>query len=89
MRSVFIIGPDKKLKLTMTYPMTVGRNFAEVLRALDALQKTHEKPLAAPANWVPGDDVIVALALDDDEAEKQYGKLDKKLPYLRYAKDPS
>ena len=88
-RSVFIIGPDKKLKLSMTYPMTIGRNFAEVLRALDALQATYEVPLAAPANWVPGDDVIVALSLDDAAAEAKYGALDKKLPYLRFAKSPS
>ena len=88
-RSVFIIGPDKKLKLSMTYPMTIGRNFAEVLRALDALQATYEVPLAAPANWVPGEDVIVALSLNDEQAEEKYGKLDKKLPYLRFAKAPS
>jgi len=88
-RSVFIIGPDKKLKLSMTYPMTIGRNFAEILRALDALQKTYNEPIAAPANWVPGQDVIVALTLDDAAAEAKYGTLDKKLPYLRFAKDPS
>ncbi len=87
-RSVFIIGPDKKLKLSMTYPMSVGRNFAEVLRALDALQRTHEQPLATPADWQQGQDVIVALALDDAAAEAKYGKLDKKLPYLRFARNP-
>ncbi len=88
-RSVFIIGPDKQLKLSMTYPMTVGRNFAEVLRALDGLQRTYQQPLATPANWQQGQDVIVALALDDAAAEAKYGVLDKKLPYLRFAKDPS
>ncbi len=87
-RSVFIIGPDKKLKLMMTYPMTIGRNFAEVVRALDALQATYNVPLAAPANWVRGDDVIVALSLNDEQAEEKYGTLDKKLPYLRFAKAP-
>ncbi|MDM7256081.1 MAG: peroxiredoxin [Paracoccus sp. (in: a-proteobacteria)] len=87
-RTVFIIGPDKKVRLTMTYPMSVGRNFAEILRALDAVQKTDGVPLATPANWVPGQDVIVALALDDAAAEAKYGTLDKKLPYLRFAKDP-
>lgn len=87
-RSVFIISPDKKLQLTMTYPMTVGRNFAEVLRALDGLQRTWQQPLATPANWIAGQDVIVALALDDTAAEQKFGKLDKKLPYLRYAKNP-
>lgn len=88
-RSVFIIGPDKQLKLSMTYPMTVGRNFAEVLRALDGLQRTFNQPLATPANWEQGQDVIVALALDDAAAEAKYGALDKKLPYLRFAKDPA
>ena len=87
-RSVFIIGPDKQLKLSMTYPMTVGRNFAEVLRALDGLQRTAGQPLATPANWQSGDDVIVALALDDAAAEAKYGVLDIKLPYLRFAKNP-
>ena len=87
-RSVFIISPDKKLQLTMTYPMSVGRNFAEVLRALDGLQRTWGQPLATPANWQTGQDVIVALALDDAAAEAKYGALDKKLPYLRFAKNP-
>lgn len=88
-RTVFIIGPDKKVRLTMTYPMSVGRNFAEILRALDAVQKTDGVPLATPANWEPGQDVIVSTALDDAAAEAKYGALDKKLPYLRYAKDPA
>ena len=87
-RSVFIIGPDKKLKLSMTYPMSVGRNFAEVLRALDALQLTFNVPLATPANWTVGQDVIVGLALSDDQAREKYGSLDIKLPYLRMAKAP-
>ncbi|WP_420858048.1 redoxin domain-containing protein [Marivivens marinus] len=87
-RSVFIISPDKKLQLTMTYPMSVGRNFAEVLRALDGLQRTWGQPLATPANWTSVDDVIVALALDDAAAEAKYGALDKRLPYLRFAKNP-
>lgn len=88
-RTVFIIGPDKKVRLTMTYPMSVGRNFAEILRALDAVRKTDGVPLATPANWVPGQDVIVALALDNQAAEEKYGALDIKLPYLRFAKDPA
>lgn len=87
-RSVYIISPDKKLQLTMTYPMSVGRNFAEVQRALDGLQRTFGQPLATPANWETGQDVIVALALDDAAAEEKYGALDKKLPYLRFAKNP-
>lgn len=87
-RSVFIISPDKKLQLSMTYPMSVGRNFAEVLRALDGLQRTFQQPLATPANWQTGQDVIVALALDNAAAEEKYGALDIKLPYLRFAKNP-
>jgi len=87
-RSVFIVGPDKNLKLSMTYPMSVGRNFAEVLRALDALQLTFNAPLATPANWAVGQDVIVALALNDDQAREKYGDIDIKLPYLRTVKSP-
>ncbi|GGG53424.1 peroxidase [Pseudohongiella nitratireducens] len=87
-RTVFIIGPDKKVRLMMTYPMTVGRNFAEILRALDALQATDGVPVATPANWVPGEDVIVALSLNDDQAKEKFGDLDIKLPYLRFAKSP-
>ena len=88
-RSVFIIGPDKKLKLSMTYPMSIGRNFAEILRALDALQLTCNVPLATPANWCVGQDVIVGLSLNDEQARQKYGELDIKLPYLRTAKAPS
>jgi alkyl hydroperoxide reductase subunit AhpC len=87
-RSVFIIGPDKKLKLTMTYPMTVGRNFAEVLRALDALQTSAKENVATPANWVPGQDVVVPMAVSDEDAIAKYGSIDTKLPYLRMAKLP-
>jgi alkyl hydroperoxide reductase subunit AhpC len=87
-RAVFIIGPDKKLKLSMTYPMTIGRNFAEVLRALDALQITHNEPIATPANWAQGQDVIVAMSLNDDQARAKYGEIDIKLPYLRTTKAP-
>ncbi len=87
-RTVYIIGPDKKVRLTMTYPMSVGRNFAEILRALDAVQATDGVPFATPANWVPGQDVIVALAVPTPEAEERFGKLDIKLPYLRFAKRP-
>ncbi len=82
-RTVFIIGPDKKVRLMMTYPMSVGRNFAEVLRALDAIQLTDREPLATPANWQAGQDVIVSMALDDDAAKAKFGDLDVKLPYLR------
>ncbi len=85
-RSVFIISPDKKIQLVMTYPMSVGRNFAEVLRALDGLQLTYGQPLATPANWEVGQDVVVALSLDDDQAKQKYGNVDIKLPYLRTTK---
>lgn len=87
-RSVFIIGPDKKVRLTMTYPMSVGRNFAEILRALDAVQATDGVPIATPANWNPGEDVIAALSLSDEQAEERFGRVDKKLPYLRFVAQP-
>lgn len=87
-RSVFIIGPDKQLKLSMTYPMTVGRNFAEVLRALDGLQMS-AKGVATPANWVPGQDVIIPTALSDADAEAKFGAFETVLPYLRTTKAPS
>lgn len=87
-RTVYIIGPDKKVRLMMTYPMSVGRNFAEILRALDAVQATDGVPIATPANWVPGQDVIAALSLSDEQAEAKFGKVDRKLPYLRYVKQP-
>ena len=88
-RSVFIVGPDNKLKLMMTYPMTIGRNFGEVLRALDALQLTYGVPLATPANWEVGQDVVVATSLDNEQAKEKYGELDIRLPYLRFAKSPA
>ena len=87
-RVVFIVGPDKKLKLSMTYPMTVGRNFAEVLRALDALQTSARENVATPANWTVGQDVIVPLAVSDADAKAKYGAIDTVLPYLRKAKLP-
>jgi len=85
-RSVFIISPDKKLQLAMTYPMSVGRNFAEVLRALDALQATYGQPIATPANWKVGQDVIIALTLNDVAATEKFGSFEAKLPYLRFTK---
>jgi thioredoxin-dependent peroxiredoxin len=88
-RTVFIIGPDKKVRLTMSYPMSVGRNFAEILRALDAVQATDGVPIATPANWVPGQDVIVALSLGDDQARERFGQIDVRLPYLRYTRAPA
>lgn len=87
-RSVFIIGPDKQLKLAMIYPMNVGRNFAEVLRALDALQTANSQSIATPADWTVGQDVIVPLSLSDEEAVARFGKIDKVFPYLRKAPLP-
>jgi len=87
-RSVFIIGPDKKLKLSMTYPMTVGRNFAEVLRALDGLQTSAGQGVATPANWNVGDDVIIPTAVSDADATAKFGAFTTVLPYLRMAKLP-
>lgn len=85
-RSVFIIGPDKQLKLSMTYPMNVGRNFAEVLRALDALQTAAANGVAMPANWEAGQDVIVPLTLDDEAAMAKFGEVEIVFPYLRKVK---
>ncbi len=86
-RSVFIIGPDKQLKLSMTYPMTVGRNFAEILRALDGLQMS-AKGVATPANWVPGEDVIIPPSVSDDDAKAKFGDFEAIFPYLRTTKAP-
>ncbi|MEM9968271.1 MAG: peroxiredoxin [Pseudomonadota bacterium] len=88
-RSVFIIGPDKQLKLSMTYPMTVGRNFAEVLRALDGLQTTVGKGVATPANWNVGDDVIIPATVSDEDAKSKFGTFETVLPYLRTTKAPT
>lgn len=85
-RSVFIIGPDKQLKLSMTYPMTVGRNFAEVLRALDGLQTSAGQGVATPANWNLGDDVIIPTAVSDVDAAAKFGTFTTVLPYLRMTK---
>lgn len=85
-RSVFIIGPDKQLKLSMTYPMNVGRNFSEVLRALDALQTSASRGIATPANWNVGEDVIIPTTVSDDDAKAKFGDFTKVLPYLRTTK---
>ena len=82
-RAVFIVGPNKKLRLSMTYPMNVGRNFAEVLRAIDALQFAERNTVAMPANWTPGQDVIVPLSVSTEDARARYGEVDVVLPYLR------
>jgi len=88
-RSVFIIGPDKQLKLTMTYPMSVGRNFAEVLRALDALQTTAANGVATPANWQVGQDIVIPAAVSDADAKAKFGEFETLTPYLRKARLPN
>ena len=88
-RSVFIIGPDKKIKLMLTYPMTTGRNFDEILRVLDSMQLTAKHKVATPVNWKDGDDVIIVPGVSDDEAKKVYPAGFKTLkPYLRLVKQP-
>jgi alkyl hydroperoxide reductase subunit AhpC len=88
-RNVFVIGPDKKIKLILVYPMTTGRNFDEVLRVIDSLQLTARHRVATPANWKPGGDVVLTAAVTDDEARKLYpqGWLAPK-PYLRIVPQP-
>lgn len=88
-RTTFIIGPDKKIRLMLIYPMTVGRNFDEILRCLDAIQATEREVIATPANWRPGEDVIVRTSMPTDEATAKYGDLKVVYPYLRFAKDPA
>ncbi|MEL7470951.1 MAG: peroxiredoxin [Pseudomonadota bacterium] len=87
-RSVFVIGPDKKIKLSLTYPMTTGRNFDEILRAIDSIQLTAEHKVATPANWKHGEDVIITPAVSDDEAKEKFGEFDTVLPYLRKTAQP-
>jgi alkyl hydroperoxide reductase subunit AhpC len=89
-RTVFLIGPDKKVKLVLMYPMTTGRNFDEVLRVLDSIQLTARYKVATPANWKQGEDVIISGAVSDEEARKQYpGGWKAPRPYLRIVHQPS
>jgi alkyl hydroperoxide reductase subunit AhpC len=87
-RSVFVVGPDKKVKLTLTYPMTTGRNFDEILRAIDSIQLTAKHQVATPAQWKLGEDVIITPAVSDADAEKRFGEFERVLPYLRKTKMP-
>jgi alkyl hydroperoxide reductase subunit AhpC len=88
-RSVFIVGPDKRIKLNLTYPMTTGRNFDEVIRVLDSLQLTAQHKVATPANWKQGDDVIIQGSVSDDEAKGKYpGGWKAPKPYLRIVPQP-
>jgi alkyl hydroperoxide reductase subunit AhpC len=88
-RTVFMIGPDKKIKLMLSYPMSTGRNFDELLRVLDSMQLTVKHKVATPVNWKPGDDVIILPAVSDDEAKKKYpGGWKAPKPYLRVVPQP-
>jgi thioredoxin-dependent peroxiredoxin len=88
-RNVFIIGPDKKIKLILVYPMTVGRNFDEVLRVIDSLQLGAKHKISTPVNWKPGEDVIIAGSVTDDDAKKQYpGGWKSPKPYIRIVPQP-
>jgi alkyl hydroperoxide reductase subunit AhpC len=88
-RTVFVVGPDKKIKLILYYPMTTGRNFDEVLRVLDSIQLTARHKVATPANWKQGEDVIIAGSVNDEEAKKQYpGGWKAPKPYLRIVPQP-
>jgi alkyl hydroperoxide reductase subunit AhpC len=88
-RSVFVIGPDKKIKAMLTYPMSTGRNFDEVLRIVDSVQLTARHQIATPVNWKPGDDVIIAPAVSNEEAQKRYpAGFRAPKPYLRYVPQP-
>lgn len=88
-RTVFVIGPDKKIKLMLSYPMSTGRNFDEVLRVLDSIQLTSKHKVATPVNWKQGDDVIIVTSVSDDEAKKTYPAGFKTLkPYLRVVAQP-
>lgn len=88
-RNVFIVGPDKKIKLVLVYPMTTGRNFDEVLRVIDSLQLTAKHKVATPVNWKQGDDVIIAGSVSDEDAKKQYpGGWKAPRPYLRIVPQP-
>lgn len=89
-RSVFLISPDKKIRLTLTYPAATGRNFTEILRVLDSLQLTDEHSVATPVDWNKGDDVIVSPAIPTEEAKNKFPKGVREIkPYLRYTADPS
>ena len=87
-RNVFVIGPDKKVKLILVYPMTTGRNFDEVLRVIDSLQLTAQHKVATPVNWQQGDDVIIAGSVSDDEAKEIFGEWDSPKPYIRVVPQP-
>jgi alkyl hydroperoxide reductase subunit AhpC len=88
-RNVFVIGPDKKIKLILVYPMTTGRNFDEVLRVIDSLQLTANNKVATPAQWKQGDDVIIAGSVKEDEAKELFGSWESPKPYIRIVPQPT
>jgi alkyl hydroperoxide reductase subunit AhpC len=88
-RNVFVIGPDKKVKLVLIYPMTTGRNFDEVLRVIDSLQLTAKHKVATPVNWQQGDDVIIAGSVSNDEAKELFGEWESPKPYIRIVPQPN
>ena len=87
-RNVFVIGPDKKVKLIFVYPMTTGRNFDEVLRVIDSLQLTAKHKVSTPVNWQQGDDVIIAGSVSNDEAKELFGEWEEPKPYIRIVPQP-
>jgi alkyl hydroperoxide reductase subunit AhpC len=88
-RNVFVIGPDKKVKLILVYPMTTGRNFDEVLRVIDSLQLTANHKVSTPAQWNPGENVIIAGSVNDEQAKELFGDYDSPKPYIRIVPDPT
>jgi alkyl hydroperoxide reductase subunit AhpC len=88
-RNVFVIGPDKKVKLVLVYPMTTGRNFDEVLRVLDSLQLTAKHKVSTPVNWQQGEDVIIAGSVSNDEARQLFGSWEEPKPYIRIVPQPN
>jgi alkyl hydroperoxide reductase subunit AhpC len=88
-RNVFVIGPDKKIKLILVYPMTTGRNFDEVLRVIDSLQLTANSKVATPAQWQQGDDVIIAGSVDNEKAKELFGEWEEPRPYIRIVPQPN
>jgi alkyl hydroperoxide reductase subunit AhpC len=87
-RNVFVIGPDKKIKLILVYPMTTGRNFDEVLRVIDSLQLTANHKVSTPANWKQGEDVIIAGSVNDEQAKELFGEWEAPKPYIRIVPQP-
>src|SRR3954452_11808388 len=87
-RNVFVVGPDKKIKLILVYPMTTGRNFDEVLRVIDSLQLTANHKVSTPVNWQPGEDVIIAGSVNNEQAKEIFGEWDEPKPYIRIVPHP-